>query len=491
MWFDSILNTLHIRAVTFVAAIFSAYLALFMALPAVVDLYVGNPDWQVFTLSGLLVGGLSAGIALATFGSPPQLSARFGFLLVNVLWVTTAIAGAVPLYAASIGLSVTDAIFESVSALTTTGSTVIAGLDSLPPGLLLWRSLLQWIGGVGVIALGLFVLPFLNIGGVSYLKIESSDIGDRPFARLSTYTVALLGIYGALTLVCAVAYAAAGMTAFDAINHAMTTLSTGGFSTHDASLGFYADRPAILWVGTIFMFVGALPFSILILLAVRGRVDPLGDPQIRVFATYCAGFILAVAIYLRVTSEVGFGTALTHSAFNFISIITTTGFASGDYSAWGPFAVGCAFVATFMGGCSGSTSGGIKAYRFYILYQLLARGLNKLIYPNSVQSIRYGKRVIDGDMQRATTLFVAVFLVLLCVGTLLLTLTGLDLVSAVTGTLTALTNVGPGLGDIIGPAGNFVPLSDAAKWVLIAAMLLGRLEILAVLVLMSPAFWRR
>lgn len=242
MWFDSILNTLHIRAVTFVAAIFSAYLALFMALPAVVDLYVGNPDWQVFTLSGLLVGGLSAGVALATFGSSPQLSARFGFLLVNVLWVTTAIAGAVPLYAASIGLSVTDAIFESVSALTTTGSTVIVSLDSLPPGLLLWRSLLQWIGGVGVIALGLFVLPFLNIGGVSYLKIESSDIGDRPFARLSTYTIALLGIYAALTLICALAYAAAGMTAFDAINHAMTTLSTGGFSTHDASLGFYADR---------------------------------------------------------------------------------------------------------------------------------------------------------------------------------------------------------------------------------------------------------
>ncbi|WP_274424138.1 TrkH family potassium uptake protein [Chelativorans sp. YIM 93263] len=461
-----------------------------MILPAVVDLYVGNADWLVFAISASLIGGLAIGVATATQGVRPPVSARFGFLLVNILWITTAAAGAVPLYLASFELSLTDAVFESVSALTTTGSTVISGLDSLPPGLLLWRSVLQWIGGVGVIALGLFVLPFLRVGGVSYLRIESSDIGDRPIARLSSFMATLVAAYTLLTFACAVAYKIAGMTGFDAMNHAMTTLATGGFSTHDASLGHYSETPAVLWVGTFFMFVAALPFSILILLALRGRVDPLGDPQIKVFAGYCAAFVLMVAVYWRLTADVPLGTALTHSAFNFVSIITTTGYASGDYSAWGPFVVACAFVATFLGGCSGSTSGGVKAYRFNIMFELLASGLCRLIYPSSVETVRYAHRTVDREMQRAVVLFIAVFLLLLCTFTLLLSLAQVDFVTALTGALTALTNVGPGLGEVIGPAGNFAPLSDAAKWILVAAMLLGRLEILAVLVLLSPVFWR-
>jgi trk system potassium uptake protein TrkH len=485
------LSGLHLRSATFIAAIFSGYLAVFMTIPAVVDLYVGNRDWQVFAISALIVGGLASAVALATYGTKPPVSVRFGFLLVNMLWVTTALSGAVPLFEASLDLGFTDAVFESVSALTTTGSTVIAGLDQLPPGLLIWRSFLQWIGGIGVIALGLFVLPFLKIGGFSYLRIESSDIEDRPFARLSSYTAALVAIYSLLTLLCAIAYALAGMTPFDALNHALTTLATGGFSTHDSSLGFYADKPAVLWVGTVFMFVAALPFSILILLAVRGRLDPLGDPQIRVFAGYCSAFILAVAIYWTIAANVPFGTALTHSAFNFVSLITTTGYASGDYSNWGPFVIACALIATFLGGCSGSTSGGIKAYRFYLLFEMMGNGLRKIVYPHSVQPMKYGSRTVDLEMQRAVVLFIATFFGLLCIFTLLLSATGLDFVTAFTGSLTALTNVGPGLGEVIGPAGNFATLPDLAKWMLIAAMLLGRLEILAVLVVLSPAFWGR
>ncbi|MCV0393950.1 MAG: TrkH family potassium uptake protein [Rhizobiaceae bacterium] len=461
-----------------------------MLVPALVDLYQSNADWQVFALSAALVGGIAIGAGAATQGAMPPVSKRFAFLLVNALWAATGIAGAVPFLESSIDMSIADAVFESVSGLTTTGSTVISGLDNLPPGLLLWRSLLQWIGGIGVIALGLFVLPFLKIGGISYLRIESSDIGDRPFARLSTFLLALVAIYVLLTLACALAYLLVGMSAFDAVNHAMTTLSTGGFSTHDSSLGFYADRPAVLWVGTVFMFIGALPFSILIFLAVRGRMDPAGDPQIRVFLGYCVAFTLAVAIYWRLTADVPFIQALTHSAFNFTSIITTTGYASSDYSTWGPFVVMCALAATFLGGCSGSTSGGIKAYRFYILFRMLGSGLEKLMRQDSVKSMNYGSRRLEPDMEAAVALFVAVFLLLLVVFSVLLSLTGLDLVTAFSGALTAMTNVGPGLGAVIGPAGNFATLSDTAKWILIVAMLLGRLEILAVLVLLSPAFWR-
>jgi trk system potassium uptake protein TrkH len=355
----------------------------------------------------------------------------------------------------------------------------------------MWRALLQWVGGLGVIAFGVFVLPLLNIGGVSYFNIESSSTDERPFERFSTYAVSLLAIYGVLTGLCVILYAAAGMTGFDAITHAMTTLSTGGYSTHDASLGHYADNLAVLWVSIVFMFIGALPFTVLILFIVRGRLDALADPQIRTFGAYLVAFSAAVTIYLRVSTDTPFLEALTHSVFNFTSLITTTGYASADYSLWGPFVVGCAFVATFMGGCSGSTSGAIKAYRFLIVFELLANGLRRLIYPNMMLTVRYGDRQVEDEVQRAVVLFVAAFLIIWCATSLLLTASGLDLVTAVTGALTALTNVGPGLGDIIGPAGNFASLSDFAKWVLSIAMLLGRLEILAVLVIFSPVFWER
>lgn len=485
------MNRSSIRAATHVAAIFALYLAASMLIPAGVDLYYGNPDWQAFAFSAMLVGGMALAIALATQGDQPQVSTRFGFLLVSMLWLTMAAAGAVPFMASSLDMSVTDAIFESVSGVTTTGSTVINGLDSAPPGLLLWRSLISFMGGLGVIVLGLFLLPFLNIGGVSYFKIESSDIEDRPFERFQTFTISLIGIYSALVFACAVSYAAAGMEGFHALNHAMSTVATGGFSTHDTSFLRYADNPAILWVGSVFMFIGALPFSIMILFAVRGRFDALRDPQIRVFAGYSIVFSLAVAIYLTVMGEMPFSTAVTHATFNLLSVITTAGFASDDYTLWGPFAVACIFVATFLGGCSGSTTGGIKAYRFLILFELVANGLRRLIYPHTVLPVRYGERTVDDDMQRAVVLFVASFFILWAIITVLLAATGLDFITAITGSLTSLTNVGPGLGPVIGPVGNFSSLPDSAKWICAAAMLLGRLEILAVLVIFTPAFWGR
>ena len=462
-----------------------------MLIPAAVDLYFGNEDWRAFAFSALFTGGLALAVAMATQGRPPPATTRFGFLLVNMLWLTMAMAGTVPFLASSLDLSLTDAIFESVSGVTTTGSTILNGLDQAPPGILMWRSLLSFMGGLGVIALGLFLLPFLNIGGVSYFKIESSDIEDRPFERFQTFTLSLISIYAALVFACAVCYAAAGMEGFHAINHAMSTVATGGFSTHDTSFLRYADNPAILWIGSLFMFIGSLPFSIMILFAIRGRFDALRDPQIRVFAGYCIVFAVAVAIYLRVKLGLPFFDALTHSTFNFMSIISTAGFASDDYTLWGPFAVACIFVATFLGGCSGSTTGGIKAYRFLILFELLANGVRRLIYPNTVLPVRYGDRTVADDMQRAVVLFIASFFVLWGIAIVLLGAAGLDFITAVTGSLTSLTNVGPGLGPIIGPIGNFSSLPDAAKWICSAAMLLGRLEILAVLVIFTPTFWGR
>ncbi|BCH33389.1 Trk system potassium uptake protein [Mesorhizobium sp. L-8-10] len=485
------MNRNAVRAAIHIAAVFAIYLSAAMLIPAAVDLYFGHRDWQVFTFSALSMGGLALAVAMATQGRPPQVTTRFGFLLVNLLWFTLAVAGAVPFMLSSLDLSITDAFFESVSGITTTGSTVINGLDQLPPGLLLWRSLLSFMGGLGVIALGLFLLPFLNIGGVSYFRIESSDIEDRPFERFQTFAISLIGIYTALVFICAVCYAIAGMRGFDAVNHAMSTIATGGMSTHDTSFIRYANTPAILWIGSIFMFIGALPFSITILFAVRGRLDAMRDPQIRAFAGYCIMFALAVAVYLRVRMDMPFFEALGHSTFNMISIITTTGFSSDDYTQWGPFAVACIFVATFLGGCSGSTTGAIKSYRFLILFALIVNGLRRLIYPSMVHAVHYGDRTVDEDMQRAVVLFIASFFVLWAIATIMLAATGLDLTTAMTGALTSLTNVGPGLGPVIGPVGNFSSLPDAAKWICSAAMLLGRLEILAVFVIFTPTFWGR
>ncbi len=481
-----------VRAAVHIASILAIYLSFAMLAPAAVDLYYGNDDWKVFAFGGFFTGGLALAVALATQGRPPPISSRFGFLVVNLLWLTTSTVGAVPFFAsATLDLTLSEAMFEAVSGITTTGATIINGLDRLPPGILLWRSILQWMGGLGVIALSLFVLPFLNVGGVSYFRIETSDITDRPFERLSTHITTLLGIYSAATVLCAVLYAAAGMTGFDALNHALTTISTAGFSTHDASMGAYAGNFAILWIAVVFMFFGALPFSIVMLLAVSGRLDALRDPQIRVFALYVAAFVVAVALYLRLTGDLPFGAALTYAAFNFVSLITTTGFATGDYTEWGPFVAGCALVATVLGGCSGSTSGGVKAYRFLILYKLLANGLKRFVYPNAVVTVHYGDRPVDDAMQRAVVLFISAFVSIWLILTLLLTATGIDLLSALSGALTCLTNVGPGLGELIGTAGNFSAVPDTAKWLLSVAMLLGRLEILAVLVVFTPVFWRR
>ena len=294
-----------IRAAIHIAAVFAIYLSIFMLIPAAVDLYYGHEDWKVFTASAFFTGGLALAVAIATNTKAPPVSPRFGFLLVNLLWVTMCLAGAVPFLASSLEMSPTDAAFEAVAGVTTTGATVISKIDGLPPGMLLWRSILQWMGGLGVIALGLFLLPFLNVGGVSYFKIESSDIDDRPFARFSTFAAGLISIYAVLTIACGLAYATAGMSAFDAINHSLTTVSTAGFSTHDASLGHYGGNAGVLWVGTVFMFIGGLPFSALILFLLRGRLDAALDPQIRIFAAYVVLIILAVTIYLRVTAGYG------------------------------------------------------------------------------------------------------------------------------------------------------------------------------------------
>ncbi|MDX3924769.1 MAG: TrkH family potassium uptake protein [Shinella sp.] len=483
------MNATIYRSAINIAAICGLYFSLAMIVPALVDLYYGHPDWKNFALSGFLSGGLSLITAAATRAGPPPLNKKMGFLLVNLLWIVASLVGAVPFMLSSLDMDFAESLFESVSAITTTGSTVIVGLDNAPPGILMWRSLLHWLGGVGILALGLFVMPYLRVGGMSFFKLESSDTGEKPFARIASYTRAFLMVYVLITIACAVTYNILGMNRFDAVNHAMSTVATGGFSTHDKSFGYFNSLP-LLWAASFFMTVCSLPFSILIVFMVRGRLDSLRDPQIRVFLGYLAVFSIAAAIYQRLQNGADFHEALAHSFFTVSSILSTTGFASDDYTLWGHFIVALAFVATFMGGCSGSTAGGIKAYRIIILGSFIRTGIHRLIYPDGIHIVRYGHMTVDAEMQRNVFLFFATYIVICAAGGIILGILGHDVLTSLSAVATALSNVGPGVTPAIGPAGSFADFSDPALYLLSVLMLLGRLEVLTVLVILTPLFWR-
>ncbi len=460
-----------------------------MLLPALVDFADGNDDYLVFVGSSLLIAALCTLVAVATRGPRVQPSPRLGFVLVTGVWLVSCAVAAVPLYMASIGLTVSDAVFESVSGLTTTGATVINGLDDMPRGILLWRSLLNWLGGIGIVGMVLLILPSLRVGGLSLFHLESSDRSDKMLPRVQQLASGIVSVYLVLTVACAVSYGSFGMDDFDAVNHAMSTVATGGFSTKDASLGYF-DNDGILAVATVFMTLGALPFVLYIRFFLPRQFQRWSDPQVPLFLGICVVATAILVVMRMVHNEVGLGEALVSSAFNFVSIITTTGFISEDFTRWSHAAVGVFFVAMFIGGCAGSTSGGIKVNRILILWNVVQAGFGRLLRPRSVQSLKYGHKDISADGIQSVTIFVSLFFMLLMLGTAMLATLGLDFVTAFSGALTAVANTGPGFGEVIGPAGNFSAVDDPALWVLSFLMLVGRLEIVTVLILLSPAFWR-
>lgn len=460
----------------------------FMLVPLLVVASPLSDPGAAFVLSLLATafGGMVL-IALSPAAKSFELDRRQGFLLTALAWFILPAFGALPLV--GYGLTFADAYFEAVSAMTTTGSTVMTGLDATAPSVLLWRSLMQAIGGVGVIVLGIIMMPFLRVGGMQLFHTESSDTSEKIVAKAFDLAAWIFGIFMLLTALCGGAYHALGMDWFDAVNHALTTISTGGFSTHDASFAYF-ENEALMWAAAVFMLAGALPFVAFIRFA-RGKFGAaLSDIQLRGFLVFLASTILLVALTRTVRAGVALEESLAAAAFNVVSVVTTTGYASEDYQLWGPFAIGVFFILTFVGGCSGSTAGGIKIYRFQILGRLAVAHLTRIISPNRVHPVLYHDRRVEDDVAFAILSFLVVLLFSLIVSTFLLAWLGVDLLTALTGSATALANVGPGLGDVIGPAGNFQPLPDSAKWILSFMMILGRLEFFTILVLVTPAFWR-
>ena len=438
----------------------------------------------VFLFSMALVGVPGISLALSSSSSDVGLRRAHTFLLTSTVWFMAAVAGAVPLMIWS--MTPTDALFEAMSGITTTGATVLAGLDAMPHGIIMWRAALQAVGGVGFIVTGIAILPLLKVGGMQLFRTESSDKGEKELKSAALFASATLQIYAGLIMLCAFVYLAGGMSGFDAITHAMTTISTGGYSGHDASFGFFRN-PFLQWAGTVFMLMGALPFAWYIRVAQGGSFR---SEQVGAMVQTLTIVILLLTVWVMARTGLPPLTALRQVSFNVVSVVTTTGYATTDYTLWGPFAVAMFFVLTAVGGCTGSTAGGAKAMRWLLLSRSIKAQVQALHSPHRVVTVRYEGQRVDADVIAGLITFFAVYLATFAVLSFALTFLGLDVTTATSGALTALANVGPGVGAIIGPAGNFASLTSPVKLTLVLGMFLGRLELLTVLVMLTPLFWR-
>ncbi|MCY4396772.1 MAG: TrkH family potassium uptake protein [Rhodospirillaceae bacterium] len=479
---------LDLRPVFFICGVLLAILAVIMLVPAATDLLAMGEDWSAFVKASGVTLFVGISLILANRADGFRLNLRQAFAFTVLSWLIIAAFSALPFAFSKLEMSYTDAFFEAMSGITTTGATVIIGLDNAPPGILLWRSILQWLGGIGIIVFALAFLPVLRVGGMQLFRTEAFETPEKVLPRAAQLAAGIGGVYIGLTVLTAVVLWAAQMAPFDAVNHAMTSIATGGFSTRDASIGAYP--PLIQWILFVAMIIGSLPF-VYYIDAVRGRVDPLAkDSQVRVFLGVLAAAILLVFAWLVFDRDETMGAAITKAAFNVTSVMTGTGYSTEGFDKWGPFPFAMFFLLMFVGGCAGSTTCGVKIFRFQVAYAVGRVQVSRLMQPRGVFIPYYNRRPITDEVAQSVMGFLLFFALSFGVLALLLGMTGLDPITALSGAASAIANVGPGLGQIIGPESSYTGLNDTAKWLLSAGMLIGRLEIFAVLVLFLPSFWK-
>ena len=424
---------------------------------ALVALAAGDGLEQIFAVNALITALVAGACVLTTKGRPFELRFRDAALLTVISWFVVPLFGALPLLAALPHLSFLDAYFESTSGLTTTGSTVLTGLDSLPPSILLWRSTLQWIGGIGIVGIAIVILPFLKIGGMQLFRLESSDRSQDVVPHVRSVANAVTRVYLALTVACFLTYWALGMTPFDALNHAFTTVCTGGYSTHDLSFAWF-ESDALDWASILFMIAGGMPFLAYLRIVRRGSLRQRVDPQAIAFLVAAAALSACLGIWLNLQHGLGGFDATTNAVFAVISVMTTTGYASNDYIAWGTFAATFAFLVSFVGGCTGSTSGGVKIFRYQIMVRVVVQHIRHAIHPHVVSPMRYGERIVSDEEAASVGTFFYLYFLAFAIMAGLLGLLGLDAATAMSAVAATLGNVGPGITEAIGPAGNYAGL---------------------------------
>jgi trk system potassium uptake protein len=427
---------------------------------------------------------------LANLEEEFKLNLRQTFLFSTLAWLMVAIFGSLPFLLSANEFTISEAFFESMSGITTTGATIISDLDNSPKSILLWRAIMQWLGGIGIVVMAITILPLLKVGGMQLFKMEGPDTTEKILPRTTEVAAIIISTYVALTFVCGSFYWLFGMTIFDSVCHAMTTIATGGFSTHNDSIGFFKNSNIEI-IASIFIILGSIPFISYLKFSQGNRKVFFSDVQIRGLIYLLAFSIAVMFLYLlSINFESSLIDKIRISSFNVISILSGTGYVTDDFGLWGKFSLVFFLFLMFIGGCAGSTACGIKIFRLQMLIIFLKNQIKKLIYPNSVIITKYNNQKISDDFIKSVIIFIFTFLFIFLIIAMLLSISGLDFITSISGAASSISNVGPGLGDMIGPNGNYKTLPDLSKWILTAGMLLGRLELFAVLVLFFPSFWR-
>ena len=474
------------KTVFFTLGILQIILGLFMLIPVITQFIYKEVDSSFF---GASIVTIIFGILffLSNLDHDKKLNLQQAFLLTALSWLSIAIFGSLPFVFSSISFTFTNAFFESMSGITTTGSTIISNLNEMPKSILLWRALLQWLGGIGIIIMAITLMPIMNVGGMQLFKISNNDSSEKILPKSKEIAMRLIYIYIGLTSLCAFFYLIFGMNLFDSITHAMTTIATGGFSNYNESIGFF-NSPSIEISAMIFILLGSIPFIVYIKFINGNKMVFFNDIQIQTFLKVIIVSIVVLSIYLAISNLDAFN--FMAILFNIISILTGTGYVNAQFDNWGSFPIVLFLILMFIGGCAGSTTCGIKIFRVQILYSFLINSLKKIIYPKGVFVLKYDRNPIDNKFISSIISFIYMYLVIFFFITALLSLTGLDFITSISGAATSISNVGPGLGSIIGPNGDFSPLPDVSKWILSVGMILGRLELFAILVLFLPSFWQ-
>ena len=480
---------MNFRSVLYIIGLLISTLGCMMTIPTLFDLFSNHNNWSIFASTGIIIFLMGITIILAFKNKNTKIRNRETFLLSVLSWIFLAGIAALPLYLSDINISYTDAFFEATSGITTTGSTILVNIENASKGILIWRSMLQWLGGIGIIVMAVAALPLLHMSGLQLFFSEQIEPNDKLKERVNNLAKTIIIIYAIFTLICAILLNITGMSLFDSICHSMTTIATGGYSTKNNSIGYFDN----IWIEIIIimgMIAASLPF-IIYAKSISNIKAVFMDKQVKGFLYTLIISIFIIAIWLSLKLDVNLIESIRISAFNVISIITGTGYSTEDFSEWGSFAISMLFILMLIGGCTGSTTGGIKIFRIQILWQVILQQIQKVIRPHQILKITYSKAVIDDKTTLSILAIIFLFIISIIIIAGLLYWMGLDLLTAFSAAATSIAVVGPGLSNEIGPLGNFSNLPNQAKWLLSVAMIIGRLEFLAVLILIMPSFWRK
>ncbi len=476
------------KTVFFTLGVLLIVLGFSMLVPITIQL-IYNEFNSTFIISSIITITFGTLFFLANIDHNRSLSTQQAFLLTALSWIGVAIFGSIPFIFSDLNLSLTDAFFESMSGITTTGATIINNLSDTPKAILSWRAILQWLGGIGIIVMAITLMPIMNIGGMQLLKISSGDSSEKILPKSKQISLRLVLIYFSLTLLCAFFYKVCGMNFFDSFTHSMTTIATGGFSNYNQSIGFF-ESAKIEYVSIVFIILGSIPFISYIKFLSGNKKIVFKDEQIKLFFKLIFFSIFILFIYLAIVNKNIFEIQLRAIIFNVVSILTGTGYVTKEFDQWGNFPLIFFLLLMFIGGCAGSTTCGIKVFRVHMLYFFLKNQLMKIIYPRAIVNLKYNNDVVQDKLIASIISFIYLYIIIFFVISALLTLTGLDFITAISGAASSISNVGPGLGNEIGPNSNYASLPATSKWILSTGMILGRLEIFAILVIFLPSFWR-